>query len=539
MSQSAGSNNSALSSLASLLPSFVHSNAASLAISATSLGIITLVAYAYNERKKARARCPIPMTCPEKCHSVVGHASVFAGNKISGMKYLLIDHADEDGLSCFFIFNSMAMGVTKTEHLKEIYQSTSHRIANTSADRHVMAMIGKHSLITTTGDEWKTNRHIVSKAFRWEYLQEMVSALNETGLLLANVLNKQVGKSITDILPIMKLATLDVIGKTAFGYHFGSLDSLLDESGQQSQSRSVQLADAFQFLNEDFRRRQFGEPLNPFAQIYWLPSPSNYKFKRCRGMWLDMLRDIIAARRAAVKAGNTSFKDMLNQLLDAHDDETNQKMNDATLMDNLITLLFAGFDTSSIGLTYMCYVAAKYPEVEKKCLAEIDRVLGDSDLPSYQDLTANLPYCNAVMQETLRLFPSVPITTRSVLKPITLSAETTSKPVTLPTGTRIVIPIWFINRDPRNFPNPEEFLPERFLPENVHNMGRYSYLPFSAGARDCVGRRFASLEMLAVFVIVLRRIRFRLTDPSFVVKPTTMGVVQVPEGGMPLVIERR
>jgi cytochrome P450 len=509
-------------------------SAGTIALSVTSLAVASFAAYAYQERRRYRNQCPIPLTCPEKCHFWLGHAKVFEGNKLDGLKVMTVDNADEDGLSCFYLFNNLVVGVTRAEHLKEIYQTTNQRIAKFAHDRHVIQLVGAKSLLVATGDEWKTNRHIMSKAFRWEYLKDMVPTINLTGERLAKALAQNTGKGVIDLFQLMKLATLEVIGATAFGYEFASLQPT-EATGRNI---CLELAEGFQYLNEEFRRRQFDEPLSPLAQWYWLPTPANRKYRQCKDLWLNTMMEIIAARRKERAEGNNNFKDMLNELLDAHDDETNHAMDDATLTDNLITLLFAGFDTSSIALTYLFFVVAKYPDVEAKCLAEISKVLGEG-MPTYEDLNTGLPYCMAVMQETLRLFPSVPTTTRTLVKPLTLSTESTSKVVTIPAGARILIPIWYVNRSPRNFSNPEEFIPDRFLPASEHNVNRYAHIPFSAGARDCVGRRFASLEMLAIFVIVVRKIRFDLLQPEYVPKPVTTGLVQGPLGGMPLYVRAR
>jgi cytochrome P450 len=520
--------------------SAIRDNAFTLAVSAGSLGVVTLVAFAIREKRRYRDQCPIPLTCPEKCHLLLGHVSMFGGNKLEGTQELMVDNADEDGLSCFYFLNSLWMGVTKAEHLKEVYMASSDRLPN-PLDHHVMRTVGYKSLLLTNGDEWKVQRHIISKAFRWESLQEMVTTMNETGLRLVAALEKASRSSSTvNITPIMKLATLDVIGETAFGFRFDSLASFLEGTGGSGQhNRGVELAEAVQFLNEEFPRRVFTETMNPFAQFYWLPCAANTKHRRSRQLVLDTLKDIIDARRRAVKEGGQCFKDMLSHVLDAHDDDTNQGLDDESLNDNLFTLLFAGFETSSIVLTYLFYIVAKYPEVEAKCVGEIGRVLGKGGLPSHQDLMVNLPYCHAVVQETLRLYPPAPVTTRSLSKPLTLASEGKSKPVTLPAGCYVMIPIYQINRSPRNYSNPEEFIPERFLPDNIHSINRYANITFSAGGRDCIGRRFAVLEQMSLFVVVLQRLKFRLSKPDYVVKPITLGLMQCPEGGMPLFVERR
>ena len=201
------------------------------------------------------------------------------------------------------------------------------------------------------------------------------------------------------------------------------------------------------------------------------------------------------------------------------------------------------------------------------------------DDPTYDILQSKLPYCTAVVKEALRLYPPAPVTVRTLKQPLTLhldlsqdtaghvhptrtqakAAQTTQsssksgpgpsmketerktqkQAVTLPAGTTLYIPIWWLHRSTQNYDNPEEFDPDRFYdPARASKIHRYAHVAFSGGARDCVGRRFALLETVAVFAICLRRLKFTPVE-GYVLEPEAVGVVQKPKGDMPMKVEPR
>jgi cytochrome P450 len=230
---------------------------------------------------------------------------------------------------------------------------------------------------------------------------------------------------------------------------------------------------------------------------------------------------------------------------DCEEEEEEEKVDPALLLDNLVTLLFGGYDTTSIALSYLLLCLARHPDVEARALAEIRSVLRPGEPPSYEQLTGEFVYCTAVVEEVLRLYPPAPVTVRHLERELTLrrTSEKTwghpdKEPVTLPAGTAVFLPIWWIHRSELNFHDPLTFDPERFMPENRKHMKRFAFMAFSGGARDCVGRRFAMLELLSLFVNVIRKVKFECVE-GFVLEPEKAGVVQKPRGGLPLVVSKR
>ena len=197
--------------------------------------------------------------------------------------------------------------------------------------------------------------------------------------------------------------------------------------------------------------------------------------------------------------------------------------------------MFAGYESSGITLAYAFCMMAKHPEIAERVREEVLRVLGKTGSLTYEKVTGELPLCTAVIKETLRLFPPAPITSRNLEEPYEFRVNG-SLTETIPAGTTIIIPIWWVHRSPLNFDNPDTFDPDRFLDaERAEGIHRYAFIAFSGGGRDCVGRRFAMLELVAVFAAVMRRLSFEC-PLDLQLKPEISGFTQRNANGIPLKI---
>jgi cytochrome P450 len=272
---------------------------------------------------------------------------------------------------------------------------------------------------------------------------------------------------------------MDIIGRTAFGHDFSCCKLL----------RSSPVAEAFEFLLDDFTQRSFNSVLHPAHLFYWLPTTRNRLHAKNFAVVRGAIGDILAKRKELrMQDRALEHLDILKYMLDAFEEE-NMAADAQTLSDNLVTMLFAGYDTSSITLTYAFYLMARHPDVAARCRQEVVSVLGAAAHATYDDVQTKLPLCSAVINETLRLYPPAPITVRYTEAPVELQPG-----IIVPTGTMLYLPIWWIHRSPDNFKDPDSFRPERFLGAERERMHRYAFIPFSGGARDCVGRRFAMTE---------------------------------------------
>lgn len=227
-----------------------------------------------------------------------------------------------------------------------------------------------------------------------------------------------------------------------------------------------------------------------------VPGTPFYRLRVLRETVESVIDPVIRQRRAA----GTDRGDVLSALLDARDGEV--AFDDAALKDQLITLLIGGASFSPLGLTYILYLLAKYPEVDGKVHDELSRVLGGRP-PRAEDLE-HLPYLDQVWSESLRLYPPAFTMSRYCKEEIEVEGYT------LPAGTMVTVSPWVTQRLPEFFQRPNEFRPERFDPESGERYPPYTYFPFGAGMRRCIGEPFATFEGKLLLATLLQRFALRL-----------------------------
>jgi cytochrome P450 len=206
------------------------------------------------------------------------------------------------------------------------------------------------------------------------------------------------------------------------------------------------------------------------------------------------LYGLIQQRRAQPTGGD----DMLSALVAAGD------LSDELIRDQLLTMLIAGHDTSTALLAWTIYLLGAHPEVGERARREVLDVLGGA-APTAANV-GELDYLGRVIQETLRLYPPIHIGNRIAARDLEFGGYR------LPAGARVVYSIYLTHRQPENWPEPERFDPDRFLPEVAKTRPPYSYVPFGSGPRMCIGAAFAQVESKIVLARLLQRTRFTLAE---------------------------
>jgi cytochrome P450 len=220
--------------------------------------------------------------------------------------------------------------------------------------------------------------------------------------------------------------------------------------------------------------------------------------------------ELIRQGRERVAGGSASTPvDLLTMLLAARDDAGNA-MTDRQLRDEVITLLLAGHETTALNLSWTWYLLASDPQVEQTLHDELDRVIGPRT-PEPGDLS-RLPYTDAVLHESLRLYPPAWRIWRKTNEPFRAGDYV------LPAGSNLVMSQWLTQRDPRWFPEPERFRPERWLDGSTANLPRFAYFPFGGGPRVCIGAGFALMEATLLLAAIAQRYRLSLV-PGHPVEP--------------------
>jgi len=258
-----------------------------------------------------------------------------------------------------------------------------------------------------------------------------------------------------------------------------------------------------------------------FRLLVRLPSPTMRRYRRVESDLNRVIAEMIADRRAAGASGD----DLLSLLLRAEEDGAG--MSDEQVRDEALTLFLAGHETTAIALTWTWWLLSRNPEAEARLHAELDAVLSERR-PSLGDLP-NLQFTQAVISESIRLRPPAWAIGRTAV------AGHRANGYAIDQGSIVVVSPWLLHHDPRWWPEPGSFRPERWLddPEGP----RYAFIPFGGGPRVCIGEPFARLEAAMLLASIARRWRFASPTDR---EPDLQAVITLrPRGGLPMVALRR
>jgi cytochrome P450 len=252
----------------------------------------------------------------------------------------------------------------------------------------------------------------------------------------------------------------------------------------------------------------------------WLWYPGKYSRRRAGVALRAAVAAILARRQAAGLEGD----DLLVRLARARDPETGAPMSERQLIDNLLTFLAAGHETTAKALTWALYLVARAPEWQQRVRREVQAVAGDTAIDAGH--LEHLVVTRAVIEETMRLYPPAPIMARQATSAGALGG------VAVPEGALVMIPIYALHRHRRLWEDPDRFDPERFFPERRSRIARTQFMPFGFGQRTCIGASFAMMEGVAILATLVRGAEFQW-DGRHLPEPLSR-ITPRPKGGMPL-----
>src|SRR6478609_321691 len=257
-----------------------------------------------------------------------------------------------------------------------------------------------------------------------------------------------------------------------------------DEAGKGA-AAAEHFERALGFYGTDFHLRLLRGPGSPWS-----------KMTRSRAVLDEIVYAEIAQRRAAADA---SRMDILSLLVGVSD-EAGEGFTDKEIRDQVMTLMFAGHDTSTSTLTFMLHELARHPDVVAKLCEEQDRVL-NGEAPDIDRLEREMPYLDMVLDEVLRLYPPAWIGPRRAVRDFEFNGHHVTR------GAYVNYCSWASHRLPEVFPEPEAFIPERFSRERKAALPRGAYVPFGGGRRICIGKRFGQTEVKLVATMLLQQLR--------------------------------
>ncbi|HEV2201642.1 MAG TPA: cytochrome P450 [Bryobacteraceae bacterium] len=391
--------------------------------------------------------------------------------------------------------------VNRPDWIRDILVTHQSNFVKSRILERAKVLLGEGLL--TSEDEFHTRqRRLVQPAFHRDRLAHYAAEMVACAARLRD--RWQPGDQL-DLVPEMTRLTLAIVGRTLF-----SADVSSDADG---------IGHAMTVIFS-----LFDTLLMPFADwIQKLPLPPVRRFERARASLDKVIYGLIAERRAS----GHDAGDLLSMLLLAVD-EDRSAMTDRQVRDEALTLLIAGHETTANALIWSWYLLSQNPEAEVRLHAELEQVLGGR-LPVFDDVP-KLRYTTGVLSEALRLYPPAWAIGRRAKQDYRIGEYR------IPAGSILLMSPWVSHRDPRWFPEPEKFDPDRWRPEIAEKLPKFAYFPFGGGARVCIGERFAWTEGVLVLATLAQRWKLRLVPGQVV---DTRAVITLrPRNGIRMVVER-
>lgn len=409
----------------------------------------------------------------------------------------------------FRLMNMSVVFVNHPDYIKRILQENHLNYdRNAPIFRPATAFLGEGLSLIPDNKRWLKERRLMQPAFHKQRIAGFTALMNElTGNMLAQWETDylQSGKEL-DLWDSMGQLTLSIVCKALLGTESSTIED--------------KVIPAFKQAN-DFIAEYMNMPIVPLK----FPMPKHRAFWQVMKVLDEEVYSIINKRRQEQEEGN----DLLGMLLSAVDDE-NEGLVDKQLRNEVITIMFAGHETTASTLSWIWYVLAQRPDLEQKLHEEVDQVL-QGRIPTNDDLPA-LPYTRRLIDETLRYYPPAWQLFRRA------ASDDNLGDYHVPANSLIFLNPSLLHRHPDFWENPEDFDPDHFLPERAAQRYRHAYIPFSHGPRICIGFGFALTEAQVVVAMIAQKYRLKLAS-SPDIKPQPRMTLQPPEGGIKIMLERR
>ncbi|XP_038217376.1 cytochrome P450 6B2-like [Zerene cesonia] len=394
------------------------------------------------------------------------------------------------------------------------------------------------NLFFADGDLWRSLRKRFTLAFTGVKLRGMYPLIEQVAVRLQKkAVEISEGERVFDAQELMARYTTDIIGNCGFGFNVDSLND--DNCPFRSLSNRI-----FKFgiregivmvLKDNFPRL--------FGHLKYLPDlekeiTSLVKEIQAKRKFIPSGRnDFIDIMMGWKKDGDVTFKSMEKTDSNGEATTVTLEITDELMAAQAFIFLAAGFDTSSFNASCTLHYLAHHPDYQMKVQRQIDQVMMKHNNQISYEAIKDMTFLESALKETLRILPPVAFLTRECVKPYTIPELN----VTIDKGVMIIIPVQALQRDPKYFDRPDEFIPDRFVSNDTSSLDAYTYLPFGAGPRRCVGERFGQIQSMAGLAAILSKCSVVPAPESRrepLISPIP-NVVQSLQGGLPLILKRR
>ncbi|KAH8396155.1 hypothetical protein KR222_004265 [Zaprionus bogoriensis] len=481
-----------------------------------TLIVMALYEYWHRNTREYRmvANIPSPPTLP-----IVGQAHLVAGLSNAEVLSVGLGYLNKYGETVkAWLGNVLLVFLTNPNDIELILSGHQH-LTKAEEYRYFKPWFGD-GLLISNGHHWRHHRKMIAPTFHQSILKSFVPTFVEHSKAVSARMAKEVGKSF-DVHDYMSQTTVDILLTTAMG-----VKKLPDGN------KSFEYAQAVVDMCDIIHKRQV-KLLYRLDAIYKF-TKLREKGDRMMDIILGMTRKVVKDRKEnfqpearaiveeveqpkTVSAKKEGLRDDLDDidendvgakrrlaLLDAMVDMAKNpeiEWNEKDIMDEVNTIMFEGHDTTSAGSSFALCMLGIHKDIQERVYAEQKAIFGDNMQRdcTFAD-TMEMKYLERVILETLRLYPPVPLIARRLDHDVKLA----SGPYTVPKGTTVVVLQYCVHRRADIYPNPTKFDPDNFLPERMANRHYYSFIPFSAGPRSCVGRKYAMLKLKVLLSTLVR-----------------------------------
>jgi cytochrome P450 len=435
---------------------------------------------------------------------------------------LLFEHLQRFGRAAHYrILWHHVLLLNHPSDIREVLLDKAHLFVKERTQKRMKILLGD-GLITADGETHKRHRRIAAPAFHRQRIQAYAGTIVEHAAAMRD--QWQPGRRIGVAAEMMRLA-LQITARTLFDTEVTAEIAAINDE-----------ANAVMDMYNNLVAMPRAEEL-----LRWrIPVPVLTRFRKSKARLDSVVDSMIARKQSEIAKDSSEGKaignDLLSMLIAARDDEAAQstpaskglnRLNSGELRDEVLTIFLAGYETVANALSWTWLLLGQNPQAEARLHAELDSVL-QGRLPTLEDL-AFLPYAEMVIAESMRLYPPAWAMGRQATEDVEIG------PYFVPKGTYLLFSQYIIHRDPKYFPDPLAFRPERFTTEAKTQRPKFAYFPFGGGGRQCIGESFAWMEAVLVLATLAQRWRLKVVQdhpialqPKITLRPK-FGVQVVPE----------
>ncbi|XP_044732402.1 probable cytochrome P450 4aa1 [Chrysoperla carnea] len=344
-------------------------------------------------------------------------------------------------------------------------------------------------LITNTGAKWKQHRKLIQPIFTNNILESFIDTFSDSAQSLLTKLSAHSGQDI-NITSYINNCVLDILNEAVLGV---PINNNCAEDIGESPFRKGEIVAPYRLVR----------PWLLFNWIYELTEVARRELEQKQNL-NNFTKKMIEYNKNIDKtkcSGRKSLLAMFQEIAERHPNFTEHD-----IVQEICTFMLAGQDSVGSALAFCLYSLAKHQEHQDIVIKELDTIFKDSSRsPNARDLD-EMCYLEQCIKETLRLYPSVPLVARKISEDIKLNDK-----YTIPKNCTVFISPYFTQRLPDIYPDPDNFIPSRFSREEILKRHPYSFIPFSAGPRNCIGYKFSIMEMKTVISTILRHYRITLS----------------------------